>query len=193
MGRLSRRSVVNLVNVPQLLPTEPELSMMSAISLAPQSADIGMRVGAAVTTGVLVGVCLCQYERDGVLVGAFDGVGGLVARAGGCVGLATVSHTDLTIVEMELDRAEKPDVIAIAFSDDGELTHGSTVVLRIPVPIRTMTTWIPAVLALWNSVAGLSLGLPSVNMSMTFGTPARPLDRTDLALRIAGTMYVPPL
>jgi hypothetical protein len=174
------RSVVNLVKVPQWRPTEPELSMMSAISLAPQSADIGMRVGALVgATGALVRYKLPVKRRVGALV---------TTGFTGFTGLVTVVHTAVTMLVTELFRAAKPDVTSMAFADDGELTHDCTVFLRMFLPIRTIITLIPAAFALWNSDAGLSLGLPSVSMSRTFGTPARPLERTDLALRTAGIM-----
>merc|ERR1719453_2304248 len=120
------------------------------------------RIGALVTTGL---TRLPVRPRIGVLV-----------------------TTAVTMLVTELFRAAKPDVTSMAFADDGELTHDCTVFLRMFLPIRTIITLIPAAFALWNSDAGLSLGLPSVSMSRTFGTPARPLERTDLALRTAGAM-----
>jgi len=97
------------------------------------------------------------------------------------------------MLETAVFKAENPDVSAMAFSDAGELTQECTVLAVMARPMRTIIVLIPAAFALLNSDEGLSLGLPSVSMSITFGTPARPRVSTVLALRTAGTIYVPPL
>jgi hypothetical protein len=146
---------------------------------------VGRRVGNSVDVGAPVGLLVV----GGNVVGVMEG--GTVGNAVGG-GVAAALQTALVIVPTDRERAWKPLVIAIACSFVGVETHGDTVLHRIPVPISSTITLIPAFLAAWNSAVGLSLGWPSVIMISTFGTPLRPLWRALIALRMAGTMFVPP-
>ena len=109
-----------------------------------------------------------------------------MTRIGGRVAFTIVVQTDLVIFPTELDRALKPLVSVMAFSWDGELTHDFTVLYRMPRPMSTIITWIPARFAARNSELGLSLGFPSVSMSNTLGTRRRLLLSVARALRTAG-------